>query len=642
MTGTKHKEKATKEAANMNTVEDIVTDIDPIDNPIITTFTDEGNGVKSFVKTNGDKFLTGPSGVHFVLAGKSVDSAQAVCGQLEVIGRYRDKQGNGWGRMVAWHDWDGTRHELKISEGDLSTKQNEVFAALASGGLEIFVIPSSGRPNRVIDFIRSYPREALPLLRSTPSFGWYELGHAFLLPSGVIGETINGESVIFDGNESAAPKYSAKGTLKEWQDTVGRIAQYSDRIAFFMCIGFAAPLCRLVNEPTGGFHLKGESSLGKSSANRALCSLFASAMPLESAEMATWKTSDNGFEGPCQTHTDLPLICEEMGQASAKTIAELLYMIGNETGKRRMTKSLQNRQIASWRLMMASSGELTAEELAAKNNIKVQDGVRVRLANIDVVNKDGMGVFDFIPDGETAKDLADKLRMYTESRYYGTAGPEYLKCLVADIKQVGLEAFTKNLHEGLSSFQTAIKTDKDPMVERVARRFALVAVAGELAISYGILPWEKDRALKAAITCFNVWRKGFRSKLEQEEDFIEYVLSYPEIHRERFDIVEVDELTPSGANNQTRFDNRLGVIVLKEDGDSRVYYLPKMFETEVLRKCDYSKDKGLKVLKENGLLIGSPYLYKVPAKGMRGLEAGRYVCIKMRAVEAEEVENAAD
>ena len=34
----------------------------------------------------------------------------------------------------------------------------------------------------------------------------------------------------------------------------------------------------------------------------------------------------------------------------------------------------------------------------------------------------------------------------------------------------------------------------DGQVRRVARRFALVATAGEMAISFGVVPWPKDTA----------------------------------------------------------------------------------------------------------------------------------------------------
>ena len=626
MTEMSVKEKAASEAAKQISTAEILNDSDPFDNPVKAVLTDESNGVKSFTKANGDKFLTGPLGVVFIAAGKSEDNAQKVCGPLEVVGRYRDKKGNGWGRVVVWHDGDDTRHELKISEGDLSTKQSEVFAALASGGLEIFAVPSSGRPNRVVDYIRSYPREALPKLCSTKSFGWHDIGHAFVLPDRVIGDTESGEGVLFDGDESAAPKYASKGTLKDWQDHVASIALCSNRIAFFTCIAFAAPLARLVNEPSGGFHLVGNSSLGKSSALRALCSVFASAASDgESCEMASWRATDNGLEAFCQSHTDLPLICDEIGQADGRNISKVLYMIGNESGKRRMTKGLQNKAAASWRLLLASSGEVSAEEFAKRYGVKVDDGINVRLANIEVTNDNGLGIFDKVPDGENPKGLADRLRQYTESRYYGTAGPEFIKWLVVDIKENGLEAFAKNLENGLTVFQKTVNSDTDPMVGRVARRFALVAVAGELAIQYGVLPWKQKTAWEAAQVCFQVWRKGFKSKEDQAADLIRCVLEFHQSNRERFD--EVTVLSTGDDIRRSTKDKLLGVIVLN-NGHTEVVYFQGPFKTEVLAKNGFPERESLKILKDSGILVSNDrlYFFKI-AKGKtyHGVPEGRYI-----------------
>lgn len=639
MTDMVEKEKAASEAAKQNGTTEILNDSDPFDNPVSAVLTDEGNGVKSFTKANGDKFLTGPLGVVFIAAGKSEDSSQKVCSPLEVIGRYRDKKGNGWGRVVVWHDGDDTRHELKISEGDLSTKQSEVFAALASGGLEIFAVPSSGRPNRVVDYIRSYPREALPKLCSTKFFGWHDIGHAFVLPDRVIGDTESGEEVLFDGDESAAPKYASKGTLKDWQDNVASIALCSNRITFFTCIAFAAPLARLVNEPSGGFHLVGDSSLGKSSALRASCSVFASAASDgESGEMASWRATDNGLEAFCQSHSDLPMICDEIGQADGRNIGKVLYMIGNESGKTRATKNNQKRPTASWRLLLASSGEVSAEEFARRYKVEVDNGVNVRLANIEVTNDNGLGIFDCVPDGETSKGLADKLRQYTESRYYGTAGPEFIARLVDDIKQNGIDAFTENLEKGLTEFQKTVNSDTDPMVGRVARRFALVAMAGELAIQYGVLPWKRKTAWEAAQVCFQVWRKGFRSKEDQAADLIRCVLEFHQSNRERFD--EVTVLSTGDDIRRSSKDKLLGVIVLNNER-TEVIYFQGPFKSEVLAKNGFPERESLKILKDSEILAANDrlYFFKI-AKGKtyHGVPEGRYI----RLVPENWVENEPD
>lgn len=629
------KEKAAGEAAKQNGTTEILNDSDPFDNPVSAVLADEGNGVKSFIKANGDKFLTGPLGVVFIPAGKSEDNAQKVCGPLEVIGRYRDKKGNGWGRVVVWHDGDNTRHELKISEGKLSTRQSEVFEDLVNGGLEIFTTPSSGRPNRVVDFIRSYPREALPKLCSTKSFGWHDIGHAFVLPDRIIGETISGEGVLFDGDESGAPKYTSKGTLKDWQDTVGKIAMYSYRISFCICAALASPLLNIVGMESGGFHFVGESSKGKTSAQRAAVSLFASAK--KGGELKSWRSTDNGVEGLAAGHNDLPLIFEEMNQANPKNLKEIIYMLANESGKNRMSKGTQVKATASWRLIFISSGEKTATEYMREANLKNEDGGEIRLANIPLDDGE-MGIFDSLPDGVDAKTLAEKLQTITETKYYGTAGPEFIARLVDDIKQNGINAFTENLEQGLTEFQKTVNSDPDPMVGRVARRFALVAVAGELAIQYGVLPWARKTAWEAAQVCFQVWRKGFRSKEDQAADLIRCVLEFHQSNRERFD--EVTVLSTGDDIRRSSKDKLLGVIVLTNE-HTEVVYFQGSFKSEVLAKNGFPERESLKILKDSGILAANDrlYFFKI-AKGKtyHGVPEGRYI----RLVPENWVENEPD
>jgi hypothetical protein len=47
--------------------------------------------------------------------------------------------------------------------------------------------------------------------------------------------------------------------------------------------------------------------------------------------------------------------------------------------------------------------------------------------------------------------------------------------------------------------------DPHGQVRRVARKFGLIAAAGELAIKLGVLPWEKGEALEAAEYAFKLW-----------------------------------------------------------------------------------------------------------------------------------------
>lgn len=628
-----NKKTASQKEANKenNLIDKSVSD--PIDEAKpASPFVDEGSGCKSFTKVNGDKFLITELGVEFVSSGCSNDKTVKVCGPLEVVSRYRDRDNKGWGRIVSWRDFDNKSHTESFSEADLAINSQDVLTALADGGLAIYQSISRGVPNRIIDFIKSYPSAALVSQRSTKSYGWFNEGEVFVLPNKIIGDN-NGEQVIFDGVPDHAPKYSTKGSLKDWQENVASVAQYSSRIAFFICLAFAAPLARLVNEQSGGFHLVGDSSLGKSSALRAMCSVFASAASGgDSGEMATWRTTDNALEAVCQSHSDLPLICDELKQAEEKKLANIIYMIGNERGKGRMNgRTMTCKSTASWKLLLASSGEATVETLAKRVGLTVDNGVNVRLANISVTNESGYGIFDSWPQGDS-KFVTEKLREDTESRYYGTAGIEFLTQLVKTIREEGLEKLKTNLNEGLALIEKDLisSSEKDRMVGRVCRRFALVALAGELAIEYGVLPWKRGAAKAAAKRCFDIWREDFKTVADRETEMVEHVKSFHLPNRERFDTAN-----KYGTNSldEMRLKDRLGVILLDGDGEVvQVYYIEGEFKKEVLEKHGFPVKPSLKLLSSLGLLDVTEKgrcTKKLSKKSANGVPAGRYIVVNI-------------
>ena len=604
---------------------------DPIDNATeVTQLTDEGNGAKSFTKANGDKFIFSALGVSFVPSGRDAKEAVAVCNYLSVDGRYRDRDGNNWGRIVSWFDDDGKEHSLQISEADLATKPTEVLEALSSGGLYTLCNSSRGMPNRVVDYIRSYPSSDLKKSRSTRAFGWFDAGKTFVLPDLVIGGHANDEAVVFDGDENDKPQYSQKGTLKEWKESIGYLAQYSSRVGFFTCIGFASPLASLVNEQTGGFHLYGLSSSGKSTALRALCSVFAPSRSAEGSggEMGTWRATDNGLEAVCQSHTDLPLICDELSQANDKKLNEVIMMIGNETSKKRMTKTAKARKLVSWRFLMASSGELTADDMVNRAGLKLDNGARVRLANIPVPDK-GLGVFDSLAPNMKAKDMADKIRECSESKSYGTAGIAFLKAFIDEVKQSDLDEVVSRIKADVRNFVNEVVPDDDPMVSRVAKRFGLVAVAGSLAEKYEVLPWSEGTAKRFAVECFKAWRANFKSQADIDREFIEWFLAIPETKRARFDIIEASAESVRPVVDRSGYDDRLGYIVLKV-GNNRVYYIPEALKV-LFEKNGYDNRTALNTLRENGLLLGKDkgYYNKIPSRGLNGLKPNaRFVCVE--------------
>jgi putative DNA primase/helicase len=86
-------------------------------------------------------------------------------------------------------------------------------------------------------------------------------------------------------------------------------------------------------------------------------------------------------------------------------------------------------------------------------------------------------------------------------RVYGTAGRAFLAAIVPEIDDIKRQAA-----QVTAAFcEQYLPAGADGQVARVAQRFALIAFAGELAKSKGILPWKAGEAINAAGICFEAW-----------------------------------------------------------------------------------------------------------------------------------------
>lgn len=582
-------------------------------------FEHHDDGSKSFETPWGRKCFVSGSGVEFTARG-STDRVK-VCGPLEVVAEVRSDAGDDRRLLIQWLDTEGKEHQRLIQRADLNQSQ-KIFALLSAGGLRIDgqLKAQAGVASQIADYLNQYPITTRCL--GVPSYGWYgSAGEVFVIPNGrIVASRKLKEDVIYTGPEEGAPDYSAKGTLEEWKAAIAAPAAYSSRAGFALCVAFAASVMAFTSEDSGGFHFYGESSRGKSTALRAMCSVWASA---ESGEMASWKTTDNGVEATFQARNALPVILDELGQAkSPKLMMELAYMIGNNKGKRRMSRNLTARKVASWKTLFVSSGELTVVDAASKENAEVPAGVLVRMAHIPALpfGDDPRGIFDHLPlEGEcsSAEKVSDQLTEAAKSKTYGTAGPAFIEAVVDEVTEKGPEGFNRHLQVMMDQWLKNRGPMKDGQIGRVAKRFALVAAAGELAIGYGILPWQAGAAADFARECFEAWRANFKTPEEEEPELIAHFAEQVIANEKRF-----KEYWADGASrrNDVSMLELIGYLVVQgnesESEIDRAYIIPSKFALLCKGK---TKQRTLAALSKRELLIENDkgrHVYK-SAKGRR-------------------------
>ena len=421
-----------------------------------------------------------------------------VCGPLQVAAVTNDGTGHAWGRLLCWPDDDGRQHHWAMPMDMLAGEDTGIRARLLEAGL--YVASNKGARERLTAYIQhSKPKDRV---RVVARIGWHGSGadRVFVLPGETIGAEGADRVMLQTDRPEAMPPLAQSGTLADWQDKVARLAVGNSRLAFSLAVALAAPLVWLIGAEGGGFHLRGPSSVGKSTALQAAGSVWGGGGLR--GWVRSWRTTDNSLEAVAASHNDLLLVLDEMGEAGAETVAASAYMLANGAGKGRAGRDGSARRAAEWRVLFLSSGEVgIADRLAEARGgpIRVKAGQEVRV--LDIPAEAGPhGLFETLHGFPSAGGLADAVKAGAAS-CYGTAGRAWLAYLVADPD--GMAAAARDV---MAAFlKDRLPVGADGQVGRAAQRFALVAAAGELAAEVGLLPWEPGEAEGAAAACFQAW-----------------------------------------------------------------------------------------------------------------------------------------
>lgn len=117
-------------------------------------------------------------------------------------------------------------------------------------------------------------------------------------------------------------------------------------------------------------------------------------------------------------------------------------------------------------------------------------------------------------------------------------------------------------------------------ITRVARRFGLVAAAGELASGYGLTGQSSGTALYAVLKCYRAWLDSFGALGNREERVIlSQARAFFESHgASRFDNIKMP--------NNERINNRAGFYTTADNGDRLYMVLSEVFKNEVCKGFD--------------------------------------------------------
>lgn len=373
----------------------------------------------------------------------------------------------------------------------------------------LFIESNPTKRRKLADYLQKEGSQAAFTI--TDRAGWHE--DSYIMPSGeTITATDKDPAIIYNGDTSQAKAYQPNGELTDWQQNIARYAVGNSRLCLALGASFAAPLLSLLNEESGGFHLMGDSSDGKTTAAKVALSVWGK----PSGSLLSWSGTKIGFSNTAAARNDGLLVLDEIGQASPHVIGDTVYSVMNGINKVQGAKQGGNRALSRWKVMMFSTGEKTPDSILKHHKGDWNAGQAARLPSIRAAAQ--YGIYDTLHGFEDGALLSEHIAQSAE-KYHGTAGRLFIRQLLDDLEQAKQQAT-----ERMAAFMATIP-ELSGQARRVAKRFAIAAAALELAAPVTGLPVGVGMA--GVKKCFDEWLEANgagkhedRRIIEQAEDFI--------------------------------------------------------------------------------------------------------------------------
>jgi putative DNA primase/helicase len=421
-----------------------------------------------------------------------------VCSPLVVAARTRDVDDDGWGYLLQFDNPAGAARTWAMPARLLAGDGSEYRSALLSMGLRI----AAGSKARTLLTQYLQTRQPEEIATCTDRVGWHQ-GRAYVFPRETVQPSaseqdgVPPERIVYQADGPSENPFRRRGTVADWRTKVAAPCVGNSRLVFAVSCAFAGPLMRPAGLDSGGFHLRGNSSCGKTTLLRAAASVWGGPSYLQ-----RWRATDNALEAVAAMHCDGLLILDELAQVDPRTAGECAYMLANETSKARSTRTGQARQRLTWRLLFLSAGEIGLASHMAEGGKRVRTGQELRMVDLPAEVSPGT-VFDTCHGKEGGAAFAMLLAKVCEAAH-GEAGREWVQWLVDELAQGDLRRRVRDSVERAAA--RWVSEAASGQVHRVARRLALVGVAGELATEAGITGWPPGEAEAAARACFQAWR----------------------------------------------------------------------------------------------------------------------------------------
>jgi putative DNA primase/helicase len=408
-----------------------------------------------------------------------------LCSPLRVLALARDSSSSGWGKFVELTDYDMRVHRKIIPARMLASEGRELIADLMDSGLQL--APGHSARIALLRLLTLWTSKARVL--TATRLGWVgDSFTSFLVgPHRCLGSEV---AMPLPGIATAAEAMRERGTVAEWRNEVAQLCAGNTQLIAGISLAFAGPLLKPLQLDGGGLHLRGPSSRGKTTILRAAVSVWG-----EPAMLQSWRATDNGLEGVAATFNDTLCALDEIGEAPARSVSEMAYMLANGTGKARATKTGNAAPQQRWRVMVLSSGEISIAEKIREGGILAKAGTEVRILDIPA-DRHEHGCFNHLHASPDAAAYSQRVANAT-AQFYGSAGQQFVAALIESL-ETNLDCVRESMARTKEWSSATYNCSGEGQIQRAVTRIALIGAAGELATRFGLTGWRVGSAEAAA------------------------------------------------------------------------------------------------------------------------------------------------
>ena len=329
-----------------------------------------------------------------------------------------------WGEVIKFANKDKLVRKEIVTAALLYDDPNAVISRLGSLGMWISGVLSERRALIEYLLLEFETDKRATVVRR---IGWFEIGaeRVFVLPDEIIGVALS-EQIILE-QDVGAP-YARRGTVEEWRNAIAKPAGDHLMARFVISTGLSGTLLYLGGFESGITHLKGDSSIGKTTLLKMAASTWGSGA--DNGFVRSGRSTDNALEATLSSSNDTLLPLDEIGQVDVRVIGQIVYMVASNVGKQRMRRDATVRSSHQWRTLVLSSGEKPIAILLAEGHSKrAHAGQLVRAIDVPAKRTRTAPSTDRIPTFEFLEAFVEDMKR-AASTYYGTAGPEFVRLLV--------------------------------------------------------------------------------------------------------------------------------------------------------------------------------------------------------------------